>query len=31
VREKLGTRGASGRAAEAILEVARTRRGATSA
>jgi lipid-A-disaccharide synthase len=31
VREKLGTRGASGRAAEAILDVARTRRGATSA
>lgn len=31
VREKLGTPGASGRAAEAILEVARTRPGATSA
>jgi lipid-A-disaccharide synthase len=31
VREKLGTRGASGRAAEAILEVARRGRGATSA
>jgi lipid-A-disaccharide synthase len=31
VREKLGTRGASGRAAEAILEVARARRGASPA
>jgi lipid-A-disaccharide synthase len=31
VREKLGTPGASGRAAEAVLEVARTRRGASPA